>query len=62
LQQEHEVAEKYGANVTPTAVVVNSRGRIASPLAAGADEIRMLLSTTLGDSDGPKSMAADLRE
>ena len=61
LQQEREVAEKYGANVTPTAVVVNSSGRIASPLAAGADEIRMLLSTTLGDSDGPKSMAADLR-
>jgi len=50
LQQKREVAEKYGANVTPTAVVVNTSGRIASPLAAGADEIRELLSTVLGNS------------
>jgi thiol-disulfide isomerase/thioredoxin len=50
LQREREVAEKYGANVTPTAVVVNTRGRIASPLAAGADEIRKLLATVLGNS------------
>ena len=47
LQQQREVAEKYGANVTPTAVVVNTNGRIASPLAAGADEIRQLLNTAL---------------
>ena len=50
LQQEREVAEKYGANVTPTAVVVNTSGKIASPLAAGADEIRKLLTTVLGNS------------
>lgn len=50
LQKEREVAEKYGANVTPTAVVVNTRGRIASPLAAGAEEIRSLLATVLGNS------------
>lgn len=52
LQQEREVAEKYGANVTPTAIVVNSNGRIASPVAAGADEIRKLLATVLGNSHG----------
>jgi uncharacterized membrane protein YphA (DoxX/SURF4 family)/peroxiredoxin len=52
LQQEREVAEKYGASVTPTAVVVNSNGRIASPVAAGADEIRKLLATVLGNSHG----------
>ena len=52
LQQEREVAEKYGANVTPTAVVVNTSGRIASPIAAGADEIRVLLATVLENSDG----------
>jgi peroxiredoxin/uncharacterized membrane protein YphA (DoxX/SURF4 family) len=45
LQREREVAKKYGANVTPTAVVVNTSGKIASPLAAGADEIRQLLAT-----------------
>lgn len=50
LQQEREVAEQYNANVTPTAVVVNVNGRIASPLAAGADEIRKLLGTVVGDS------------
>ena len=54
LQQEREVAEKYGANVTPTAVIVSTSGRIASPLAAGADEIRKLLITVLGNSHGPK--------
>ena len=50
LQQEREVAEQYGAHVTPTAVVVNTNGRIASPLAAGADQIRELLTTVLGKS------------
>ena len=50
LQREREVAEKYGADVTPTAVVVDGEGKIASPLAAGADEIRGLLATVLGDS------------
>ena len=50
LQQEREVADQYGAHVTPTAVVVNTDGRIASPLAAGADEIRKLLTTVLGNS------------
>jgi uncharacterized membrane protein YphA (DoxX/SURF4 family)/peroxiredoxin len=47
LQQKREVAEQYGANVTPTAVVVDTAGRIASPLAAGADEIRKLLTTVI---------------
>ena len=52
LQQKREVAEKYGANLTPTAVLVSTSGRIASPLAAGADEIRALLTTVLGNSHG----------
>jgi thiol-disulfide isomerase/thioredoxin len=51
LQKEREVAESYGATVTPTAVVVSTGGRISSPLAAGADEIRKLLTTVLGNSD-----------
>jgi uncharacterized membrane protein YphA (DoxX/SURF4 family)/peroxiredoxin len=54
LQREREVATKYGAYVTPTAVVVNTSGKIASPLAAGADEIRGLLATVVGDSTSPK--------
>lgn len=51
LQQEREVAVKYKADVTPTAVVVNTDGRIASPLAAGADQIRNLLHGVLGNGD-----------
>ncbi|HEV7684190.1 MAG TPA: MauE/DoxX family redox-associated membrane protein [Pyrinomonadaceae bacterium] len=47
LQHEREVAEQYGANVTPTAVVVGRNGKIASSLAAGADEIRALLPTVV---------------
>lgn len=53
LQQQREVAEQYNANVTPTAVIVNSDGRIASSLAAGADEIRKLLASVVGDSRNP---------
>ncbi|MEP6568609.1 MAG: MauE/DoxX family redox-associated membrane protein [Acidobacteriota bacterium] len=52
LQEQREVAEKYGAKVTPTAVVVNTDGRIASPIAAGADEIRKLLTTVVGEPYG----------
>jgi thiol-disulfide isomerase/thioredoxin/uncharacterized membrane protein YphA (DoxX/SURF4 family) len=50
LQEKREIAEKYGADVTPTAVVVSTSGRIATPMAAGADEIRNLLATVLGNS------------
>jgi methylamine dehydrogenase accessory protein MauD len=50
LQEKREVAEKYGADVTPTAVIVNTRGKIASPMAAGAEEIRSLLDGVLGNS------------
>jgi uncharacterized membrane protein YphA (DoxX/SURF4 family) len=57
LQQSHEVAEQYRASVTPTAVVVNTEGKIASALAAGADEIRKLLQDMLGNSNGSKPPA-----
>ena len=50
LQEEREVAKQYGADVTPTAVVVDTNGRIATPMAAGAEEIRNLLATVLGNS------------
>jgi LPXTG-motif cell wall-anchored protein len=52
LEKKREVALNYGASLTPTAVVVNSNGRIASPLAAGAEEIRKLLAGVLGNSQG----------
>jgi peroxiredoxin len=45
LQDKNEVAQLYGGTLTPTAVIVNPEGRIASGIAAGADEIRALLQT-----------------
>jgi len=47
LQEKTEIAELYRAQVTPSAVIVNSEGRIASSVAAGADEIRQLLRATV---------------
>ena len=48
LQQEREVAEAYQSTVTPTAVLINVEGKIASRVAGGTDEIRKLLNATLG--------------
>ena len=52
LQKEREIGEKYGGLATPTGVVVSPEGRIASRVAAGADEIRALLSSLLGNANG----------
>ncbi len=50
LQKEREVGEKYGGLATPTGVVVNPDGRIASRVAAGADAIRDLLNNVIGNA------------
>ena len=48
LQQDREVAEAYGEEGTPAAVVVRPDGTIGSALAAGADAIGALVATTVG--------------
>lgn len=45
LQEKKEVASLYGANLTPTAVLIDTDGRILSDVAAGGDEIRTLLES-----------------
>ncbi len=50
LQEKNEVSKLYGANVTPTAVIVDAEGRIQSDVAAGGDEIRALLKRQVQDS------------
>ena len=44
LQTEREVAEAYGANGTPMAVLIDADGLIASPTVAGAEAIARLLA------------------
>ena len=48
LQQDREVAAAYRVVGTPSAVIVRSDGTIGSPLAAGAEAIRALVTRTLG--------------
>jgi thiol-disulfide isomerase/thioredoxin len=62
LQQKHEVAEAYGATVTPTALVVSLDRKIASEAAAGAEEIRNLLRQTLALHAGRTELASPVTE
>lgn len=48
LQQDREIAEAYQVRGTPGAVLVRSDGTIGSPLAMGADAIRVLVATAVG--------------
>ncbi len=48
LQQKREVAEAYQAYGTPSAVMIQTDGKIGSPLAMGADAIQSLMARTLG--------------
>ena len=45
LQEKNEVSSLYGANLTPTAVIIDTDGRILSNFAGGGDEIRTLLKS-----------------
>ena len=47
LQRRQEVAEQYHTVATPSAVLVDADGRIAAPVAGGADDIRRLVERTL---------------
>ncbi len=48
LQKDREVAQSYQANGTPSAVIVRPDGTIGSPVSAGAEAIKTLLSKTTG--------------
>jgi methylamine dehydrogenase accessory protein MauD len=51
LQERREVAEAYQYAGTPSAVLINSSGRIASPLAAGADAVTSLVRRAVGGQE-----------
>jgi peroxiredoxin len=58
LQQNREVAERYLAFATPSAVVVEPDGQIGSLLSAGADAIRALVASAV--ATGPEAPAPSL--
>ena len=50
VQDDREISSEYRALGTPIALLVSADGRIASPLAAGADAIKALVQNS---TDGP---------
>ena len=48
LQEDWEVAEPYGAEATPSAVLVNPDGAVGSPLAEGPDAVEDLVAHAVG--------------
>ena len=49
LQKDWEVSESYEVRGTPSAVLIAPDGRVASPVAGGAEGIRRLLSYAVGE-------------
>src|SRR5215216_5746238 len=49
LQKDWEVSESYEVRGTPSAVLISPDGKVASPVAGGAEGIRGLLSYTVGE-------------
>jgi len=48
LQENRSVSTEYKAHGTPSAVLIDRNGKIASPVSGGAESIRQLLSSTAG--------------
>ena len=49
LQKDWEVSESYEVRGTPSAVLIAPDGKVASPVAGGAEGIRGLLSYAVGE-------------
>jgi thiol-disulfide isomerase/thioredoxin/uncharacterized membrane protein YphA (DoxX/SURF4 family) len=49
LQEDWEVSESYEVRGTPSAVLISPNGKVASPVAGGAEGIRGLLSYAVGE-------------
>src|SRR5579859_1678838 len=56
LQKDREVATIFQYAGTPSAVLIGADGLIASPVVAGADELRGLFTQTVRQSNAVKSM------
>lgn len=49
LQKGWEVSGSYEVNGTPSAVLISPDGKVASPVAGGAEGIKALLSHAVGE-------------
>jgi thiol-disulfide isomerase/thioredoxin len=49
VQKDWEVSESYDVRGTPSAVLVSPDGKVASPVAGGAEDIRALLLHAVGE-------------
>ncbi len=54
LQKDKEISELFGAQWTPTAVLINADGNIASRLAVGDDAIRKMVESIKAEIDRSK--------
>lgn len=59
LDEQREVSKLYGVRATPSAVIVDREGRIASALVGGADAIRGLQSEALAGDHEPRRVAPE---
>ena len=48
VQAEHELADRFGVEMAPAALLIQPDGRLTGEPALGADAIRQLVATTLG--------------
>jgi peroxiredoxin/uncharacterized membrane protein YphA (DoxX/SURF4 family) len=53
VQEDGEVADSYGVEATPSAVLVTPSGTVASPLAEGPDAVETLIAQTIGARPQP---------
>ena len=51
LQEDWEVSESYEVRGTPSAILISPDGKVASPVAGGAEGIRALLAYAVGEHD-----------
>ena len=56
IQKDKEVTELFGAQWTPTAVLINTEGHIAGRLAVGDEAIRKLVENLKAEIDGSKPL------
>ena len=61
LQHDTEVAAAYASTPTPSGVLIDLDGRIASPAAVGADAIRRLVAESAGVPSVPVALGTGLQ-